>query len=234
LLPGLPNSLFYSFELDLVHVAVVSTEAYWIVSNATGESLAGAQFRWLDADLAAVDRAATPWVIVMGHRSLYCSCDDDCTFGATWIREGVAGANGSRSFGMEQLLVKHGVDLWLNGHEHNYERNYPTSNSSLANFTRGGGAPGGDAARPEVVVNPSATTYIVSGCAGDKENHEPFTFPQPAWSAFRSNTFGYGRISVFNASHLLWEAVQTDNGQPATTGSVIDAMMLVVEGRGSQ
>ena len=59
-----------------------------------------------------------------------------------------------------------------------------------------------------------------------------FTRAQPAYSAFRSNTFGYSRMTIFNASHLLWEQVQTDSGQPKTTGSVIDAMLLVQHNHG--
>ena len=38
---------------------------------------------------------------------------------------------------------------------------------------------------------------------------------------------GYGRMTVYNASHMLWEQRQTDNEYPATTGTVIDAMLIV-------
>lgn len=152
------------------------------------------------------------------HRSVYCSCDDDCDADAATLRDG--------TLGLESLLARHRVDLLLNGHEHNYERMYAVFNSTLVTGASSG-APGGNASAPEVVTNPAATIYIVSGCAGDVEQHEPFTRAQPAYSAFRSNTFGFGVVTFFNASHLLWTATQTDTGQPATTGSVIDAMMLV-------
>lgn len=94
------------------------------------------------------------------------------------------------------------------------------------------GAPGGTAANPQVYINSGAPVYIVEGCAGDKENHEPFTRAQPVYSAFRSNTYGYSRMTVYNATHMLWEQVQTDNGQPKTTGTVIDAMLLVQNNHG--
>ena len=90
-----------------------------------------------------------------------------------------------------------------------------------------GGKPGGNAAAPEVVANPTAPIYIVEGCAGDVEHHEPFTLPQPPYSAFRSNTYGYGRMTVYNSSALLWEQRQTDDEYPSTTGTVIDAMLLL-------
>ena len=37
--------------------------------------------------------------------------------------------------------------------------------------------------------------------------HEGFTRLAPSWSAFRSNTFGYSRMVVHNASHLHWQQV---------------------------
>jgi hypothetical protein len=58
--------------------------------------------------------------------------------------------NGCR-YGLEQLLIKYGVDIFLNGHEHNYERNWPTM-------------PGGKPTKQDN-INPTAPIYIVSGCA---------------------------------------------------------------------
>ncbi len=89
------------------------------------------------------------------------------------------------------------------------------------------GKPGGTAAAPEVMRNPQAPVYIIEGCAGDSEHHEPFTRAQPAYSALRSNTYGYARMTVFNESALLWEQRQTDDEYPATTGTIIDALLIV-------
>jgi hypothetical protein len=211
--PGLPNNHYYSLDIGLVHIVAMSTELYFC-----GADGPAAQYAWLDQDLASVDRKQTPWIVVYGHRSIYCSCDTDCDGAATAVRDG--------QYGMEALLNKYAVDLWINGHEHDYERNYPTVNFTLAT-PPSSGKPGGNASAPEVIVDAAAPVYIVSGCAGDKEHHEPFTRQQPAYSAYRSNTYGYARMTIFNASTLLWEAVQTDNEYPETTGTVIDAMLLV-------
>ena len=108
--PGLSptpwNAHFFSYNVGLVHIVAMSTEAYFSYPGAVA-----AQYAFMDADLAAVDRTVTPWVIVFGHRSIYCSCDSDCDSAATTVREG--------AMGMENLLNKHKVDLWINGHEHN-------------------------------------------------------------------------------------------------------------------
>jgi acid phosphatase type 7 len=100
---GLPNSMYFSWNVGLVHFVAVSTEAYFFYAGAA------AQYAWLEADLASVNRSATPWLIVYGHRSIYCSCDSDCDADATTVREGAQG--------LEALFMRFGVDLWINGHE---------------------------------------------------------------------------------------------------------------------
>ena len=103
LVGGLPNTMYFSFNTGLVHWVAVSTEAYFFYAGQA------AQYAWLEADLAAVNRTATPWVIVYGHRSIYCSCDSDCDADAQAVRDGAQG--------LEALFMHHGVDLWINGHE---------------------------------------------------------------------------------------------------------------------
>ena len=105
------------------------------------------------------------------------------------------------------------------------------------------------------------THTLPSQCAGDKEHHEPFTRNQPPYSAFRSDTYGYSKLTIHNSTHLLWEQRQTDNecewcparqpaghprrlrltpgsprcapADPKTTGTVIDAMLLISPTHGS-
>jgi hypothetical protein len=249
---GLPNNHFYSFDVGAgspqgVHFLMLSSEAYFYY-NASA-----AQLAWARADLARVDRARTPWVVVAGPRSMYCSCDADCDGDAATVRDG--------PLGLEATLNEFGVDLWcargrrraapspaapappatfvcrpfllplspfcrrLNGHEHNAERFYAVRGGALVTGASSG-APGGNASAPEVVTDPAAPVYVVSGCAGNVEQHEPFTRPQPPISAFRANTFGWARLTVHNASALLLEFVQADTGEPTPPGTVIDAMLL--------
>ena len=81
--------LRYSFEAGPVHFAMVNTEL------ALGS---GAQLGWLDADLGAVDRGRTPWVVVMGHRPMQSGLGD--------------------SAALNQLFDRHAVDLTVAGHVH--------------------------------------------------------------------------------------------------------------------
>ncbi|XP_047740593.1 acid phosphatase type 7 [Hyalella azteca] len=75
------ESIFYSFDMGPVHFVSISTEVYYYgllreISR---------QYTWLIQDLEAANtaeaRAERPWIILYGHRPMYCSTNDkdDCT-----------------------------------------------------------------------------------------------------------------------------------------------------------
>jgi hypothetical protein len=67
------SSLYWSMDLGPVHLVSYNTEAYFWPALFTFRH-AAAQHAWLEADLAAADanRATVPWIVVMGHRPMYC------------------------------------------------------------------------------------------------------------------------------------------------------------------
>eukprot|EP01060_Flectonema_neradi_P028171 TRINITY_DN378_c0_g1_i5.p1 TRINITY_DN378_c0_g1~~TRINITY_DN378_c0_g1_i5.p1 ORF type:complete len:562 (+),score=143.07 TRINITY_DN378_c0_g1_i5:55-1686(+) len=201
------NSLYFSWDHGLVHYVAISTEMWFGTGDLTANLLT--MLEWLKDDLkkANENRDKFPWIIIHGHRSIYCSCDKDCDAGAELIR-----------LEMEPIMFENGVDFFINGHEHNYERMWPTykSKSDQSN------------------INPKATVYVVTGAAGSHEMHEPFTKPQPSWSAFRSNSFSYTRMFVYNSSHIHWQQVQTDPTlfPGSDYGRVIDDTWFVQESHG--
>ena len=78
-----PNNWWYSWDDGLVHYVAISTEVYFGVPGVGASGPIGSvkkQFEWLKADLRAANanRDNVPWIVVHGHRSVYCSCDDDC------------------------------------------------------------------------------------------------------------------------------------------------------------
>jgi acid phosphatase type 7 len=104
-LPGGVSAIsYYSFDIGLVHFVALSTEAY--LSNTEKE-----QHEWLLADLAAVNRTSTPWIVAYGHGSVYSSVDStkDSDLAASLIRNG--------PLGLEDTFMRFGVDLWINGHQ---------------------------------------------------------------------------------------------------------------------
>eukprot|EP00466_Bigelowiella_natans_P010132 jgi/Bigna1/82342/fgenesh1_pg.91_\ len=161
------------------------------------------QIAFLEKDLAkaAENRASVPWIVVYGHKPLYCSTNDyyDCKIGGPLH---IAPA-------VEHLFQKYEVDLFLAGHLHNYERSFPVYNGTVMSRSY---APALD------------TVHMVIGMAGDDEGlTDSWESPQPSWSAIRHAALGYGLVEVHNASHLHFEYVLSGSGK------VFDAFDLVRE-----
>jgi len=186
---GSNTNWFYSFDISYVHFVGFSTEVYYHADlNATLDY----QYRWLQKDLSNVDRAKTPWVILFGHRPMYCSNVDDmpdCSTDAKTLRWGVNG-----TYPMEDLLMEYNVDLFFTAHEHSYERTWPvyrgTIDSNQTNHT---------------YYNAKYPVHIVTGAAGCQEDLDYYddVFYGP-WSVIRSSSYGYGHLSIINSTHLLW------------------------------
>lgn len=104
-MPDNGNSLWwYSYNYGLAHFTVFSTE-----HNFTAGSL---QYQWLENDLQSVDRTATPWLILIGHRFLYSS--------EKYPADNKVGAHIRES--LEELIHQYQVDITFWGHYHAYER----------------------------------------------------------------------------------------------------------------
>ncbi|XP_026382592.1 probable purple acid phosphatase 20 [Papaver somniferum] len=101
---GSNSNLYYSFEISGVHVIMLG-------SYADFESDSD-QYKWLQADLAKIDRSRTPWVFVLIH--------------APWYSTNEAHRGEPESVGMkeamEELIYKARVDVVFAGHVHAYER----------------------------------------------------------------------------------------------------------------
>ncbi|KAJ9469708.1 putative inactive purple acid phosphatase 1 [Diplonema papillatum] len=201
------NNLYFSWDFGLVHYISFSSELFHGIRSTEPDVTWATFLLWLEDDLqkANQNRDKAPWILAHAHRPLYSSAH-------------IVSSDPLLRIALEPMFHKYGVDLSVNGHEHDYERSWPTYlERSQKNYS--------DAA---------ATVYLVSGAAGSPELHDPFDGPQPGWSAFRSNTFGYSRMNVYNASHLHWQQVQTDpyDFPLADYGRVIDDVWIVQHNHG--
>jgi len=209
------ESLYYSFDLGPVHFVAVSTEVYYYRDQMERVK---AQYQWLEADLKAANapaaRAARPWILVFGHRPMYCSTrdGDDCTKVHCRTRVGLH-HGGKYVYGLEPVLAKYGVDLAIWAHEHAYERLYPVYNYTVY-------------AGEDPYVNPKAPVHITTGSAGCQERLDPWLPDQPDFTAFRLNRYGYTRLRVHNSTHLQWQQVLDADG------SIGDEVVLVREEHG--
>lgn len=176
------NGIFwYSFDHDLVHTIVISSEH--------DLQAGGVQYRWLERDLQHVNRTVTPWIVVESHRPLYESQ-------AIWYQN--AATIGIR-YEIEDLLHEHKVDLVLAGHYHAYLRTC----SGLYQSTCDNGGP----------------VHICVGTAGaDLDSADLY---RNNWTErFIPQTYGYGKMTVYNSTSLLFEFLDWKEG------SVLDSVLL--------
>ena len=66
------NGTFHSFNIGYIHVVLVSSEVYFSLQKHSG-LIAVEQAEFLEADLKAVDRTVTPFVVLGLHQPMYCS-----------------------------------------------------------------------------------------------------------------------------------------------------------------
>jgi len=153
------------------------------------------QYQWLAQDLAKVDRCKTPWVIVMSHRPFYSSQT------ATYQK------NIRTAF--EPLMLEFGVDAYLSGHIHWYERLWPLGSngtidtSSVVNNNT-------------YLANPGVSiTHIINGMAGNVESHSTLdsgeaTLPITAFLDFQH--YGFNKLNVINATALTFSFIIGGDG----------------------
>ena len=210
-----------------VHFAALNTEMYYdyVDENPPPDYAAQreAQYAWFEADLRSA-RATADWVVVYGHRPMYCSDVDslgDCTSDAQVLREGWKG-----QYGMDDMIARHNVDIYFTAHEHSYERIFPVWRGQI------------DPQQNHTHHSPRFPIHIVSGSAGCQEGLEwsallpthtgskarpaAVRLPKlmsafcpsalrfdnvnyPAWSVVRSGTYGYGHLIVYNSTALYWD-----------------------------
>ncbi|KAL6905624.1 hypothetical protein ACP4OV_003225 [Aristida adscensionis] len=172
---GSPSNLYYSFDAGggAAHVVMLGSYAPF------GEG--SEQRRWLEADLARVDRRRTPWLIVLLH--------------APWYNTNQAhqGEGEAMRKAMERLLYDARVDVVFAGHVHAYERftriydNEADSRGPMY-ITIGDGGNREGLALKFVMDHKSAHL-----------------------SVFREASFGHGRLRIINETSAVWTWHRNDD-----------------------
>lgn len=216
-MPGNSLNLYYSFNIGKVHFISYSTE--FIFENQTANQ--AAQDAFIQADLASYNRTKYPWLVVFGHRPLYCSANmtavglvgidtdsppyerhnQDCLENATSVRKA-----------FEQTWYNAKVDLVITSHVHAYER--------LASVYQNQSVPCGYEDF-NTCVNAKAPIYVVTGAPGQQESYAPVSPTPLPFSMYQDDQWGYSRMTVFNDTHLLWEQVRS------VTKEVVDFLWIV-------
>ncbi|KAJ6113302.1 Metallo-dependent phosphatase-like protein [Penicillium sp. IBT 18751x] len=168
------------------------------------------QYQWLKKDLESVDRKKTPWVVVMSHRPMYSSAYSS-------YQKNIRAA-------FEALMLENGVDAYLSGHIHWYERLFPMGNSKIDTAS---------------VINNNtyqtnagkSMTHIINGMAGNIESHSEFSTGESLTNitaVLNKSEYGFSKMTVVNSTALKWEYVRGNDG------SVGDYLWLVKPGNGKE
>ena len=172
---------YHAFDQGLVHFVTLSTEH--------SVEAGSAQIAWLEADLAAVDRCVTPFIVATGHRPLYAPKRDTKDF--------ITGL-GLRDH-LEDILIRHHVDTYIAGHVHLYYR--------LCEARNGRCVPPGE-----------GLVSMVIGTAGheiDPVEREDFDFDDMALES----VWGFGKFVVRDHSKMEFSFIEAMTGNVLDTAT---------------
>ncbi|GER54228.1 purple acid phosphatase [Striga asiatica] len=181
---GSTSNLYYSFDVARAHVIMLGSYADFDSDSD--------QYKWLQSDLASIDRAITPWVLVLVH--------------VPWYNSNSAhkGEGEDMRKAMERMLYDARVDVVFAGHVHAYER------FGFGNMIR----------VRKVCLRMSVIEFVSTLDQGVRQQGERmwsdacyhwgwrkprrFESPSPSISVYKEASFGHGRLRVFNSTHAHW------------------------------
>lgn len=236
---GVPsgNSRFFSADLGLVH---------WIALDLLPTSQDDPQVAWLQADLQAVDRSKTPWLVVSSHYPIYHASvavnrdasaaeyeSDDAEKYAKSGHEFVPALDGERTVGdlvddassiLLPLFDQYKVDVFDAGHIHDYCSTYPMcyDGAGAADLCPGFGPSFGD-----VYVDAPGTVHVTEGNGGVPGVTANTVLENCTRAADWCRTHGteggaHGRWIV-NSTHLVYQHVQNAGSNVTDTFTLVKA-----------
>ena len=154
------------------------------------------QYQWLAKDLASVNRTKTPWVIAMSHRPMWSSSTSSYQ---TYIRAA-----------FQNLMLQNGVDAYLSGHIHYYERLYPLTSTGAVDS-------GSVIDQNTYRTNPGVSmTHIINGMAGNIESHSILSGKiQPKTAVLDMTHYGFNKLTFFNSTAMKFAFVLGKDGSIA-------------------
>lgn len=190
--PAQTNAPWWSYDVGIIHMIGMSTEHDFTVGSP--------QYLWLEADLKAVDRSTTPWIIFGGHRAMYLNSD----YGGSPTSDIVVMDNLIAN--IEPLLFQYKVNIGFYGHNHVVQRHSAVYNKTVVQAATV--VYDEDFNEVNVHDDPQATVHFVVGTGGASFTKNYVT-PYPEWNEMVMYEYGYARVEAVNATYLSWEWVNS-------------------------
>lgn len=114
-------SRYYTFTKGSAQFFALDTNQFYLDSDQDREALWSVQHQWLKTEL---ERSQARWKIVFAHHPIYSS--------------GHHGSDPELAASLSPLFKEHGVHLYINVHDHNYERTQPIDGTIYITAGNGG------------------------------------------------------------------------------------------------
>jgi len=189
---------WYSFNFGPIHFLQFSTEHAFHPGSP--------QYKFIETDLAAVDRASTPWIVVGGHRPIYL---DSIAWSPLVPNTDQEVAAALRS-ALEDLLLKYKVDVTWTGLHHSYQRTCPLARGQCISDNKD---------HKQGSSKQDSIVHLVIGNAGAGLSPNIHLLKPKVFEIVLLR-HGYLRVEA-NTTHMKHEMVAAD------TGLIMDEFLLV-------
>ncbi|CAK95164.1 unnamed protein product (macronuclear) [Paramecium tetraurelia] len=185
---------FYSFNIGMVHF--IQYDPVMIVYKADPNNYIKnrllSQFR-NDLSKAVQNREEVPWIVVFTHYPIYCNFmdDDQCVNNFKYLAE------------FEKLFQEFHVDLYVSGHQHNYQRNQPYYQNHSVSYQIDG----------NIYYNYESPITIIEGAGGADYGPEIMIYNDQPYTAKQLAQNGVGLLQVMNKTHLQFQHIRVSTNQ---------------------
>src|SRR3990167_447445 len=207
--PKSQQNNYFDFVFKGVYFVTMNFD-YLLFYNPTGMAQAVA---WLeDSMITASNNPNVQWKVFFTHRPIYCN---DIQFAAD------CSVNMYLFKAIEDLLIKYGVQVVLNGHVHIYSRFYPFSNLTFDNSNTSTVTGIGQGSYFQVIGGHSGTDHFFPGQGLVPQYELPFVA--------NVNLLGSSYcLFNFSGSQLQFSLIDS------ASGSTLDSLTLTVPGKNSK
>lgn len=195
--PAVKDEPWWSYDVGLIHMVGMSTEHDFTIGSP--------QYKFIEADLASVNRTITPWIIFGGHRAMYINSNYGGKPGSDITVMDDLVAN------IEPLLFKYRVNIGFYGHNHVVQRHSAVYQQKVVQRSELRYDSEGNKVFWQ--EDPQATVQFVFGTGGAGFTPNAMSGDeQPVWNEGFFYDWGYARAEAISATSLKMDWISSTSG----------------------